>query len=117
MKSLFRLQSKPHDGNMAQSGALASGLRDNPQKVAGLAGPAFTAIIMSLWTAIMGAVIGLALVWRIAVVGVACMPVIIATGYIRLQAVVLKDQFNKKVHEKSAQVACEAAALCVPLLP
>ncbi|KIL57372.1 hypothetical protein M378DRAFT_16286 [Amanita muscaria Koide BX008] len=76
MKSQFRLQLKPHDGNMAQSGALASGFRDNPQKVAGLAGPAFTAIIMSLSTVITGAVIGLALVWRIAVVGVGKPPIV-----------------------------------------
>jgi len=30
-------------------------------------------------------------------------------GYVRLRVVVLKDQVNKKLHEESAQVACEAA--------
>ena len=57
----------------------------------------------------------------------ACMPVVVSTGYIRLvsrisaipiyaaqlccrqRVVVLKDQTNKKAHEESAQVACEAA--------
>lgn len=41
---------------------------------------------------------------------VACMPVVISTGYIRLRVVVLKDKTNKKEHEQSAQLACEAAA-------
>lgn len=31
------------------------------------------------------------------------------TGYIRLKVVVLKDQRNKRAHEQSAQLACEAA--------
>src|ERR1700683_5239224 len=59
--------------------------------------------------------------------GLACMPVIISTGYIRLvshsivttemcclirrhqRVVTLKDQTNKRAHEESAQIACESA--------
>ncbi|KIL58420.1 hypothetical protein M378DRAFT_27545 [Amanita muscaria Koide BX008] len=108
-KAILRQDVEYFDKDENSSGALTSGLSDNPQKVNGLAGLTLAAIIMSLSTVITGAVIGLALVWRIAIVGVACMPVIIATGYIRLRVVVLKDQFNKKAHEESAQVACEAA--------
>lgn len=37
------------------------------------------------------------------------MPLLISTGFIRLHVVVLKDKKNKKAHEKSAQIACEAA--------
>jgi ATP-binding cassette, subfamily B (MDR/TAP), member 1 len=33
----------------------------------------------------------------------------VSTGYIRLRVVVLKDKRNKKAHEASAQLACEAA--------
>lgn len=32
-----------------------------------------------------------------------------STGYIRLHVVVLKDEANKKAHDASAQIACEAA--------
>lgn len=42
-------------------------------------------------------------------VGIACMPLLISAGYIRLRVVVLKDQQNKLSHEHSAQLACEAA--------
>lgn len=41
---------------------------------------------------------------------VACIPFVTSAGYIRLRVVVLKDQANKKAHESSAQLACEAAA-------
>jgi len=47
--------------------------------------------------------------WKLALVGIACMPLLISAGYIRLRVVVLKDKQNKKAHEKSAQIACEAA--------
>ena len=33
----------------------------------------------------------------------------VSVGYIRLRIVVLKDQANRKSHEESAQLACEAA--------
>jgi ATP-binding cassette subfamily B (MDR/TAP) protein 1 len=39
----------------------------------------------------------------------ACAPLLVSTGYIRLRIVVLKDQKNKREHEASAQLACEAA--------
>ncbi|TFY52812.1 hypothetical protein EVJ58_g9803 [Rhodofomes roseus] len=37
------------------------------------------------------------------------MPVLFSAGYIRLRVVVLKDHKNKRAHEQSAQLACEAA--------
>lgn len=39
----------------------------------------------------------------------ACVPFVISAGYIRLRIVILKDVVNKRAHEESAQVACEAA--------
>lgn len=38
-----------------------------------------------------------------------CVPLVIGAGYVRLHAVVLKDAKNKRAHEDSAQLACEAA--------
>lgn len=40
---------------------------------------------------------------------IACTPALVTIGYIRLRIVVLKDQKNKKAHDASAQLACEAA--------
>ncbi|THH04768.1 hypothetical protein EW145_g5279, partial [Phellinidium pouzarii] len=82
---------------------------DEDKNINGLAGITLGTIIQSISTVITGAVIGLAFQWKLALVGIACMPLLISAGYIRLRVVVLKDQANKKAHEQSAQLACEAA--------
>jgi ATP-binding cassette subfamily B (MDR/TAP) protein 1 len=38
-----------------------------------------------------------------------CIPLVIGTGYIQLHVTRLKDVTNKRWHEDSAQLACEAA--------
>lgn len=66
--------------------------------------------MQSVSTLIGGFIIGLAFAWQLGLVGIACTPLLVSAGYIRLRVVVLKDQQNKKAHESSAQLACEAAA-------
>ncbi|KAB5595943.1 Leptomycin B resistance protein pmd1 [Ceratobasidium theobromae] len=97
------------DEDKHSTGALTSTLSDNPQKVSGLAGVTLGAIVQSIACLIGGSVIGLAYGWKLALVAIACIPLVVSAGYIRLRVVVLKDQSNKASHEESAQVACEAA--------
>ncbi|CAE6419809.1 unnamed protein product [Rhizoctonia solani] len=97
------------DEDKHSTGALTSTLSDNPQKVSGLAGVTLGAIVQSIACLIGGSVIGLAYGWKLALVAIACIPLVVSAGYIRLRVVVLKDQSNKAEHEASAQVACEAA--------
>ena len=84
-------------------------------------------IVQSIATIISGSIIGLIFQWKLALVGIACIPLLISTGFIRLvyfftscwhikslivclqRVVVLKDQYNKKAHDDSAQLAIEAA--------
>lgn len=97
------------DKDENSSGGLTSNLSENPQKVNGLAGITLGAIVQSFATVVAGTILGLVFIWRVALVALACTPLLVSTGYIRLQVVVLKDQANKKAHEESAQLACEAA--------
>lgn len=46
----------------------------------------------------------------LALIGIACIPILVSGGYIRLQVVVLKDRRTKKIHAASAQLASEAAS-------
>ncbi|KAG6857152.1 hypothetical protein H0H87_008722 [Tephrocybe sp. NHM501043] len=108
-RAILRQDIEFFDKDENSTGSLTANLSDNPQKVNGLAGVTLGAIVQSIATLIAGAVIGLAFVWKLALVGIACTPVLVSTGYIRLRVVVLKDQANKKAHESSAQLACEAA--------
>jgi len=109
-KAILRQDVEFFDKEENSTGSLTSCLSENPQKVNGLAGVTLGAIIQSFATLVAGAILGLVFIWKLALVGIACTPLLVSMGYIRLRVVVMKDQANKKAHESSAQLACEAAA-------
>lgn len=109
-RAILRQDIEYFDRDENSSGAIVSGLSDGPQKINGLAGITLGAIIQALATLIAGFTIGLIFIWKVGLVGFACIPFLMSVGYIRLRVVVLKDQHNKKAHEESARLACEAAA-------
>ncbi|KIK69504.1 hypothetical protein GYMLUDRAFT_33870 [Collybiopsis luxurians FD-317 M1] len=109
-RAVLRQDIEFFDRDEHSTGGLVSDLSDNPQKVNGLAGVTLGALVQSASTLIGGAIVSLIFAWKLGLVGIACMPVLVTTGYIRLRVVVLKDQKNKKEHASSAQLACEAAA-------
>ncbi|KAG2070640.1 P-loop containing nucleoside triphosphate hydrolase protein [Suillus decipiens] len=109
-KAILRQDIEFFDNDKNSTGALTSSLSDNPQRFNGLAGVTLGTIVQSIATLLVGLAIGYAYAWQTAAVGMACIPIVVCGGYIRLQVVVLKDQRNKKAQESSAQVACEATA-------
>ncbi|KAI0261288.1 P-loop containing nucleoside triphosphate hydrolase protein [Gloeopeniophorella convolvens] len=108
-RALLRQDIEYFDRDENNTGAIVSSLSDGPQKIYGLAGITLGAILQSLATLVVGILLGLVFIWKIGLVGIGCLPFVLSTGYIRLRVVVLKDQQNKKAHEASAQLACEAA--------
>ncbi|TCD61612.1 GTPase-activating protein [Steccherinum ochraceum] len=109
-RAILRQDVEYFDKDENSTGQLTSALSDNPQKINGLAGVTLGAIVQAVSTLIGGFIIGLIFAWQLGLVGIACTPLLVSAGYIRLRVVVLKDQQNKKSHESSAQLACEAAA-------
>ncbi|KAI0639804.1 P-loop containing nucleoside triphosphate hydrolase protein [Trametes polyzona] len=97
------------DKDENNTGQLTASLSGNAMKVQTMAGVTATVIVQSLSTLVIGFVLGLSFAWQLGLVGIACTPVMLSTGYVRLRVVVQKDQKNKKSHEESAQLACEAA--------
>ncbi|KIY73235.1 ste6-like protein [Cylindrobasidium torrendii FP15055 ss-10] len=97
------------DEAIHSTGSLVSQLSDDPQKINGLAGMIMGTVTQALFTLIVGWIIGLVYTWKLGLVGLACTPLVFCTGLIRLHVVVLKDKRNKKEHEDSAEMACEAA--------
>ncbi|KIP08244.1 hypothetical protein PHLGIDRAFT_127165 [Phlebiopsis gigantea 11061_1 CR5-6] len=108
-RAILRQDIEYFDEDEHSTGSLTSGLSDKPEKIEGLAGVTLGAIVQSVSTLVIGFAIGIAFTWKLGLVGVACAPLIVSSGYIRLRVVVLKDKQNKKAHEESAQLACEAA--------
>ncbi|KAF8194139.1 P-loop containing nucleoside triphosphate hydrolase protein [Pholiota molesta] len=107
-KAILRQDIEFFDKDSNSTGALTSQLSDNPQKVNGLAGITLGAIVQSIATLITGSILVLFSSGRSLLLA-SLAPLLVSTGYIRLRVVVLKDQANKKAHEDSAQLACEAA--------
>ncbi|KAG8754579.1 GTPase-activating protein [Serendipita sp. 396] len=108
-RAILRQDIAYFDEEKHSTGALTSGLAQNPENISGLAGVTLGAIVQAIFTIVGGSIIGLVYGWKLALVGIACIPFVISAGYIALRVVVMKDQTNKASHEESAHLACEAA--------
>ncbi|KIM25829.1 hypothetical protein M408DRAFT_73755, partial [Serendipita vermifera MAFF 305830] len=108
-RAILRQDIAYFDDDKHSTGVLTSSLSQNPERISGLGGVTLGAMFQSCITVIGGSVIGLCYGWKLALVGIACIPFVISAGYVRLRVVVLKDQINKRSHADSAQLACEAA--------
>ena len=98
------------DEEKNSTGSVTSDLSEQPQRIQGLFGTTLGTIVQSVATLLGGCIIGLCYGPLLALVGIACIPLLVSTGFIRLKVVVLKDQKLKKVHAESAQLASEAAS-------
>ncbi|KAI0061382.1 P-loop containing nucleoside triphosphate hydrolase protein [Artomyces pyxidatus] len=108
-KAIMRQDIEYFDRDDHSTGSIVANLSDAPQKINGLAGITLGAIVQSLSTLVIGTIFGLAFIWKVGLIGFACIPVLLSNGYLRLTVIVQKDKKNKKAHEESAQLACEAA--------
>jgi ATP-binding cassette subfamily B (MDR/TAP) protein 1 len=108
-RAILRQDIAYFDEDKHSTGALTSSLSQNPEKISGLGGITIGAILQSCVTVLGGSIVGLCYGWKLSLVGIACIPLVISAGYIRLRVVVMKDQINKRTHSDSAQLACEAA--------
>ncbi|WVR08476.1 hypothetical protein IAU60_005531 [Kwoniella sp. DSM 27419] len=108
-RSVLRHDISWFDEESNSTGAVTSNLADHPQKVQGLFGTTMGTIVQSCATLLGGIIIGLSYGPLLALIGIACIPLLICGGIIRLKVVVLKDQRMKKLHAGSAHLASEAA--------
>ncbi|KAK0548355.1 hypothetical protein OC845_003627 [Tilletia horrida] len=108
-KAYLRADVAYFDDDGHSSGALTNNLSDYAQKIQGLVGVTLGTIIQSVSTLIVGYIIALAYGWKLSLIVIACTPLTLSAGFVRLQLVVLKDVRIKKAHEGAAQIACEAA--------
>ncbi|GAA5829569.1 hypothetical protein JCM3766R1_001228 [Sporobolomyces carnicolor] len=109
-KAILRQDIAYFDRDENSTGHLTALVADLAQKINGLMGVTQGTIVQSFFTLIAGAIIGLVYSPKVAAVGIACFPLTLSAGIIRLKVVVVKDEKNKKSHAQSAQMACEAAS-------
>ncbi|KAH8920396.1 P-loop containing nucleoside triphosphate hydrolase protein [Atractiella rhizophila] len=98
------------DEDRNSAGALTSAISDKPEKFNPLSGETLGVIFQNMLTLLGGAIVGLAYGWKIAIVSLACLPITVGAGIVRLKVVVLKDKLTRTSYEDSAQKACECAS-------
>ncbi|EGN96419.1 hypothetical protein SERLA73DRAFT_170797 [Serpula lacrymans var. lacrymans S7.3] len=97
------------DKDSNNPGVLTANLVGGPEKTNGFVAMTLGAVLQCISCCIGGSIIGLIFGWKLALVGIACMPPIVTLGLIRLQLVANKEKASKASHDESAQIACEAA--------
>lgn len=110
LRAYLRADCAFFDQDTVSSGSLTNSLADNAQKINGLVGVTLGTILQSIATLVVGFIIALIYGWKLALVCIACTPLTLSAGFVRLKLVVLKDAKIKAAHEGSAHRACEAAA-------
>jgi ATP-binding cassette subfamily B (MDR/TAP) protein 1 len=84
LRAILRQDIEYFDRDEHSSGAIVSKLSSGPQKIFGLAGVTLGAIVQAFATLTVGLIISLIYIWKVGLVGLACVPFLMSTGYIRL---------------------------------
>ncbi|GAA6027164.1 hypothetical protein JCM8097_002446 [Rhodosporidiobolus ruineniae] len=109
-KSTLQQDIEYFDRSENSSGALTSSIATWSEKIHSLFSLTMAITVQSCSTVLIGIIIGLVFSWRIALVGVACLPFTLSTGLSQVYLVFLLDAKQVKYYEASAQMASEAAA-------
>ncbi|KAL1914813.1 uncharacterized protein VTP21DRAFT_7905 [Calcarisporiella thermophila] len=89
-------------------GALASKLSTNATYVEGMSGATLGNILQSVGIIIAGLVLGLIVGWKMTLVCFTAVPVMLFSGYMETVMMEGFQETNRRSHEQSAQLACEA---------
>jgi ATP-binding cassette subfamily B (MDR/TAP) protein 1 len=107
--AMLRQDMEFYDGDMVTSGALASFLSSEANRLAGLSGSTLGTIISAAASIVVAIIVGCAFGWKLALVCTSTIPLVLGCGYFRFYALI---RMEKKTKESSdaASFACEAAS-------
>jgi ATP-binding cassette subfamily B (MDR/TAP) protein 1 len=92
------------------TGSLVSFLSTESTHLAGMSGVTLGTILNVSTTLISALVVGMAVGWKLALVCTACIPVLLACGFLRFWMLARFQRISKRAYEKSAGYACEATS-------
>lgn len=107
--AMLRQDMEFFDGETVTSGALASFLSSEANRLAGLSGATLGTIISSAASIFVAIIVGCSFGWKLALVCTATIPLMLACGYFRFYALIRMEKRNKETSE-AASFACEAAS-------
>ncbi|KAF2998267.1 GTPase-activating protein [Curvularia kusanoi] len=107
--AMLRQDMEFFDGETVTSGALASFLSSEANRLAGLSGATLGTIVSSASSIFVAIIVGCSFGWKLALVCTATIPLMLACGYFRFYALIRMEKRNKETSE-AASFACEAAS-------
>ena len=107
-RSMLRQNISWFDKDENSAGALTSYLATEAKNLSGLSGSTLGTLLNVSTTLIGSFALSLAIGWKLALVCIATVPVMLASGYLRFYMLGRLQQRAKKAYEKSASYACEA---------
>ena len=107
--AMLRQDMEFFDGETVTSGALASFLSSEANRLAGLSGATLGTIVSSAASIFVAIIVGCSFGWKLALVCTSTIPLMLACGYFRFYALIRMEKRNKETSE-AASFACEAAS-------
>jgi ATP-binding cassette subfamily B (MDR/TAP) protein 1 len=107
--AILRQDIEFFDGETVTSGALATFLSSEANRLAGMSGSTLGAIITAAATVVAAIALGCAYGWKLALVCTSTIPLMLSCGYFRFYSLIRMDKRTKESND-AASFACEAAA-------
>ncbi|KAI0228655.1 hypothetical protein L0F63_005647 [Massospora cicadina] len=98
------------DRDANSAGGLVSTLSQDAQDIQGFSGVTFGSILNVVINLISCMVVALAYGWKLALVVMACLPLLLYAGYLRIAMIRNFQAKNKQSYSNSAEMACENAS-------
>ncbi|KAK9368251.1 P-loop containing nucleoside triphosphate hydrolase protein [Lipomyces kononenkoae] len=99
-----------YDRDENTTGTLTMSLASEAQAIDGLSGATFGQIMNSVFNVISSAILSIIVAWNLGLVCVACVPLMVLSGFFRFWVIAKFEETVRKSHESSASYACEAAS-------
>lgn len=110
-RTILRQDVAYFDRDENSTGVLTSSLATQCTDLAGLHGNTLGTILSIFTNLVSSAVVSLVVAWRLALVAIACLPILITAGYLRLKMLTIFQERTKKAYATSANFACEATSI------
>ncbi|KXN65882.1 P-loop containing nucleoside triphosphate hydrolase protein [Conidiobolus coronatus NRRL 28638] len=108
LESMLRQEIGWFDRDENSTGILTSRLSKEPQDIQGLSGITLGTILQTIFNLGLSCIISLIYGWKLALVVIACIPIIMTAGYISIAIIYKNNEQNQSSYAKSAEMACEA---------
>ncbi|GAA5911509.1 hypothetical protein JCM6882_000522 [Rhodosporidiobolus microsporus] len=108
-RSLLRQDMAYFDRDENSTGRLTSAVSSWPEQINGIMGPTAGLVFQSASIIIVGIIVALVHAWKVSLVGIACMPFTLSSGFMETYLIFMRDDKTHSYYASSSQMAAEAA--------